>query len=106
MPKRQNPIRKERVPSEEVQGEDSYVVLRTPVAGDYIELLTSPTDPTSMELKLHIIPKCVLEWNWVDDDGEPLPLPSEDPNILDKLVLEELVFLANHLDIGEAAQGN
>ncbi len=36
---------------------------------------------------------CIKEWNWVDDDGNALPLPSQNPEILDDLTDDETVFI-------------
>lgn len=42
-------------------------------------------------------------WNWVDDDGKELTLPSADYNVLGELIREELDFIAKALNgqVGE-----
>ena len=35
----------------------------------------------------------VMKWNWVDDDGAPLPLPSVDPDVSKQLSYEEVKCL-------------
>ena len=35
----------------------------------------------------------VLEWNFVDDEGEPLPQPAEKPEVVDELTEEEATFI-------------
>jgi hypothetical protein len=38
--------------------------------------------------------KNVLAWTWKDEDGNVLPLPRDNPDVLDKLTTPELQFLA------------
>jgi hypothetical protein len=45
------------------------------------------------EYTLGLFKRRVRDWNWVDEDGEPLPNPQEDPNVLDTLTDEEFNFL-------------
>lgn len=45
--------------------------------------------------------KHLVGWNWVDDDGNPLPLPGGNPEVLEKLNPIELEFLANAV-LGQA----
>lgn len=35
----------------------------------------------------------VAAWNWVDDQGQPLPLPQDDPLVLSRLTQEEIGFI-------------
>lgn len=35
----------------------------------------------------------IAEWNWVDDEGKPLPLPKTNPEVIDELMNEEIRFL-------------
>jgi len=38
-----------------------------------------------------------IEWNWLDHEtGEPLPQPSEDPDVLEELSEDEIVFIITH----------
>lgn len=36
----------------------------------------------------------VVGWNWLDDDGNPLPLPRENPDVLDELTDEEIALIS------------
>lgn len=36
----------------------------------------------------------VIAWTWKDDDGQPLPLPSAQRDVVDKLTQPELEFVA------------
>jgi len=44
------------------------------------------------KLKVH-----VTDWNWVGDDGEPLPKPYEDDSVFDELTTDEVTFIINKL---------
>jgi hypothetical protein len=37
--------------------------------------------------------KFILEWNWVDDDGNPLPQPKDDYKVMGKLYTHEYSFI-------------
>ena len=37
----------------------------------------------------------IKDWNWVDDDGKPLPKPSEDSSVINQLTVGELTWLSN-----------
>ncbi len=53
------------------------------------------TEPVEQELINR-----VLDWNWTDAEDQPLPLPRNDPSVLDRLTEDELLFLTR-LMIGE-----
>ena len=128
MPQR---VSSRKEPSEEVQGEDSWVELtgmkvkemkEQQVAAaatrkarkDYQKKLkahqklqlTQPdledlddfeTDIDALgygigKLKVH-----VLDWNWLDDNGDPLPKPKEDETVFDELTTDEVTFIINKL---------
>lgn len=40
----------------------------------------------------------VMEWNWVDDDGQPLPQPADNPAVFAKLTAEEIEFIADRMN--------
>ena len=146
MPKRNNI---KRVESPDLQGEDSYVVIRTVewgvskqlkprmrVAEDHVnrkqklldrasEALDEASDDQKeaaqaaveaaqialdeAESKLiaiteDLIKKNLIEWNWVDDDGNPLDSPSQNGNVLDRLSSDEVEFLG--LAIGGQLEKN
>lgn len=46
----------------------------------------------------------VTNWNWVDDDGAPLAIPSADQDVLGLLIREELDFIARALN-GQVTEG-
>ncbi len=109
-----------KVPTVELQGEDSYVIVsavktkeiketrrlslraekaqkeveKRRKAGEEVEDL-EPFDGFAAGLEM--IQRHLLEWNWVDDDGVPLPQPKGNPEVLDELTVKEVTFLANLL---------
>jgi hypothetical protein len=84
-----------QVDSEAVQGEGSHVVLRRVKVGAWRKLKerTAELKADNFAIDLETIQDHVIEWDWVDDDGKPLPLPS-DGSIDDlDLTIEEKSFL-------------
>ena len=45
----------------------------------------------------------VLEWDWVDDAGKKMPIPSADPDVIKKLTDDEVNFLARAIQGGQTA---
>jgi hypothetical protein len=98
-------------PSDSVMGEDSYVKIRGLTMGQQKKISKDSELPEeakaglseeqiakkqrelAMEKSAEIIQKVVWEWNWVDEDGKPLPLPKDDPDVLDELTEAEIRFL-------------
>jgi hypothetical protein len=125
MPKRQNIY---TYNSEEVQGEGSWVKIRAMTYGRQKELREAAAEakalgqavksggmtPEEMEAALQdggaaskllsmndeLLIELVYSWNWVDEDGEPLPLPEDEPEIIQGLTIQEMQFLS------EAIKGN
>lgn len=95
-----------RFNSEVVQGEGSFVVVRKLTMGDVKQLRKQTgkdiTDDVSLEIGVDTIAAHIIEWNWVDDNDKPLPIPNDDPAIIDKLTTDEFKFLAESLTGGEA----
>ena len=110
-----------KVPTDKLQGEDSYVIV-TAVKTKEIKKTRRESRAVSDAQKkvekrrkdgdediedvepydafgsgLDMIRRHLKEWDWVDDDGVPLPQPKEDPNILDELTIEEVTYLAKLL---------
>lgn len=116
MPKRNNLM---RVPSDEVQGEGSFVLLRrirwetqqeaqmklAKAAGGEIgsngEGVRVTTEFLQMnaEFTRDLLQQCVVDWNWVDDDGKEFPKPS-DPAAVGVLNVEEVQFIVRALQPG------
>lgn len=111
-----------RVASDAVQGPGSYVVVRKlgytqrqratgllteafggqlPKSRDLGEVqlplqLMQANDAFTREL----LAGNVAEWNWVDDEGQPLPLPSADLGVVDRLTEDEVNFVVRAIQSG------
>jgi len=58
-------------------------------------------DIDEFEDGIALLQKYVVDWNWIGDDGEPLPKPQVDPTVFEELYDEETKFLAVSL-VGDA----
>lgn len=97
MPKRMFKHRGNRFPCDEVQGEDSYVVFDRLTVAEAREFsrLTAEDNPRRQDKRaVEMMARKIMDWNWVDDDGEPLPVPSTDGAVIDRLTDPELSLLA------------
>jgi len=88
-----------RADSAEVQGEGSFVTLRSFRWGEVKDKVAVKQDVDGQTVEtvtanIEFLASAILEWNWVDDDGNPLPLPKDNPGVMDLLTLEEITFLS------------
>lgn len=98
MPQRINKLYR-TVDSTEVQGEGSWVKLKAPTLED-VRGVTMPAEGDSksaLDFGSAILGNLLVEWNWVDDDGEPLPKPT--PEIVAGLPYAEVQFLMTALNL-------
>ena len=104
-----------RVDTADVQGEGSFVVIQSPgydALGDLMafaelkagadeQVDVSKISPETIGAIFGLLEKVVVEWDWVDDDGNPLPQPKDDPDVIKReTTQEEQNFLVEHLDFG------
>lgn len=90
-----------RFDSADVQGPGSYVVLRRPnwkaMRGALGAFQAAGGEANASEAGLMmmdaLLPEMIVEWNWVDEAGEPLALPAEDPTAIDELEPTEAIWL-------------
>ncbi len=87
------------IPTPEIQGEDSWVKVCALKMSERLQVQqeNKGLDPNSKEAIEHgfrVIAEHVLEWNWVDDKGEPLPQPFGRPDVIAGLTDAEGNFLA------------
>lgn len=75
-----------RVESTAVQGEGSFVVFKNLTWGEMRAMPDGLTVAEAAAMR-------VVEWNWTDEEGELLPLPSGAPEIIPELMSEEINFL-------------
>lgn len=94
-----------KVDSAEVQGEGSFVVFASPTFDDiakFGDLIFSDneatkTDAEAIKLVVPLLQRFTVNWDWVDDDGTPLPNPQEDTSVIGRLTFEEQQFLVTNL---------
>jgi hypothetical protein len=105
MPQRKN-VR--RIPSPGVQGDDSWIEVSRLTVGEARDADRFRTDGEgdSFHAVLELYQKHVVGWNWVDDDGEPLPLPGDDPGVVEALTDLEFSFVGDCLAGNEVEQKN
>ncbi len=85
-----------RVPSDDVQGEGSFVVMRNLTVAEATDFIKSASG-NAVEIRADFLAGKVVEWNWVNDEGAPLAQPSEDAEVLRSLTLPEQAWLVAHL---------
>lgn len=102
-----------------IQGEDAWVIIRAATVGEILQVQQAteiregfwykigvllgkvlkqnkqPTrSDTTREFAYRIIGH-INEWNWVDEHGEPLPQPADDPHVVEQLTEAELAALVD-----------
>lgn len=88
-----------RVNSEEVQGEGSFVLVKRMTWDDAEILLADGEGKDQREVAKEFLPRLILDWDWVDDNDQPLPKPREDPEVIKRLLLPELNFLLRAVEV-------
>lgn len=95
-------------PSEVVQGEGTWVKMRRPKVGQLKKLMElQVVEGDDNQLKAFdevtdLLTGLVIDWNWTDENDEPLPKPGNGALLGDLVTDDELFFLSNL--IGEEAQ--
>jgi len=82
-----------------IQGDDAYIVVKSPKWGQLVDL-DSGAQKKDWNILGRVLASLVVEWNWVDEDGSPLPLPSNGG--LGALSVDEVTALS--AAIGEAVK--
>ena len=99
-----------KIPSEQVMGEDSFVVVKRPGFGDLegIDLGALVEAKESgkitigvLEALVPMLKRIVVDWDWVDDEGNPLAKPKDDPDVIDALHIDEQTFIVDNIDFGD-----
>lgn len=95
-----------KILSDAVQGDGSFVVLRALEYGLVEDRMKLDADDKAaiLDFNRDFVKAIVVDWNWVDDAGALLPLPSEDPSVISRLVLPEFEWLANASGLNQAAE--
>jgi hypothetical protein len=73
------------------QGDDAFVKLRMPTTEEInaFQRISAEQSGTLDELESAArehIAKFILEWNYVDDDGAPLPQPHNNPDVFEQIL--------------------
>lgn len=91
-----------RVDATSVRGDGAFVLLRplTIAAARALRQRDPAADETALARDL--LARHILAWNWVDADGLPLPIPADDPAVLETLTADECAFLGRAL-VGDPA---
>lgn len=99
MPKRQLV---KRIPSDKAQGRGSWVEFVPLSYGKRLELRDEAArheeDESSewiKEQERQLYSDHIANWNWVDEHDVPLPLPKDDPTVIDGLLDDEIEFLSS-----------
>lgn len=100
-----------QVDSTEVQGEGSWVRVRRLTWGEIKALsrrqeAIKEDQEQAIEVTDELLAEHALAWNWVDDDGAPLPQPKGNVGIIDQLTDEEFSFLADAITGNERERKN
>ena len=103
MPQRKRVI---RFDSPKIQGDDSWVEVSRLTVGEArrAEKIKDDPDTDSFAEVVGLYQTHIINWNWVDDDGSPLPLPKDDPDVVDGLTADEFSFLGDCLAGSEEDQ--
>lgn len=83
-----------------IQGGDAYIIVKNPSWGDLVAL-DKGTQEKDWSAVGKVLANLVSEWNWVDYDGTPLPLPSQE-GTLSLLSTDEVTALS--AAIGDAVK--
>ena len=98
--------------TEAVQGEGSFVVMTSMKVSEVKELRKANKAAEKAEKEgeasefddfaqgLAMIAAHILDWDWVDDEGDALDLPKDNPSVVEKLTHQEADFLSDLLTEG------
>lgn len=105
MPKRKRIV---RYPSDEIQGEGSWVLVALLTVAEMREVRKEQKakDADMFELGVTLMKSHVKDWNWVDDEGEPMPSPKDQPGIVEGLSDPESGFLSECIRGSESETKN
>ena len=102
MPERKKTV---KLQSTRAQGKDSWVeVVPLTVRGSReFRGRLEAADNTEAREAILLAELCahIVAWNWVDEDGKPLPSPQQEPEVLEGLTSREVIFLRDALNGGD-----
>jgi hypothetical protein len=102
MPKRQSV---KTYKSDIVQGEGSFVKTTAVKVKEIRQIRKHAKDEDfdDFEGGIKLLADHIIKWNWVDDEGQPLPCPKDDPEVINELTNEESEYLVGLL-MGERGE--
>ena len=90
------------IESTAVQGEGSFVKVKSMTINEMMGYGNSKDkDADPAKLGLQILDDMIVDWNWVDDDDNPLPIPAENPGTVASLPFQESTWLLNETGLQE-----
>lgn len=95
------------IDTERVQGEGSFVKIKNLNISEIVSLTNpsqnggKPTQEEAAELGLKVLDYMIVDWNWVDDDDNPLPIPAENPGTIKSLPFQETTFLLEETGVSD-----
>lgn len=108
-----NKDKRVRIDSSEVQGEGSFVMVKSPSWGllrKAQKMTASGADAATVGIEFaeEMVRETVMAWNWTDDADLPLPTPVEDKTVVERLTAEEVSFLIEKVTglVSAGASGN
>lgn len=92
----------EKIPTPvEIQGEDAWVIIKNMRVGDMRKAIVKSGGKIDeknllgvMEMSQQMLQDNVMEWNWCDEQGVPLPQIKDDPAVFDDLTTAEITYLS------------
>jgi len=85
-----------RIDTSPVQGEGSWVEATSPKVGE-IKRCNVGDAAEQYQAALDMLAAHILNWNWEDENGAELAIPSENTAVVDEMTNEEVVFLLRQL---------
>lgn len=140
--KGQSRNRIKRVPSDDVQGENSYILIMMPTVGELrknkkdisrlqrkmeraerkldralnngadeekIEALEDEFEVAEIKIEMYANAswaQYMIEWNWKNDEGDPLPEPHNNGDVFELLSLTETKFITDQFTVNEDTKKN
>ena len=85
-----------RIDTTPVQGEGSWVEATSPKVGA-IKRCNVGDASEQYQAALDMLGAHIKRWNWTDEEGTELAIPSEDVAVVDEMTNEEVLFLLRKL---------
>ena len=97
-----------KLDSADVQGEGSFVKIKNLNIAEIMEHVSpngaseTPDGAEAAAIGLQVLDSMVVDWDWVDDDDEPLPVPVDNPGTVASLPFQESTWLLQETGIDKA----